>query len=63
MKQWTNEQAKRLRHKRSDLRLTKKALCRELKIGFHTLTNLEVGAYKVKQTIYIKVLEWLAEDY
>ena len=62
MKLWDEKQSQKLRHKRSDSNLTRKELCGILKIGSHTLKKLESGECKIKQTIYIKILEWLTED-
>ena len=63
LKEWTAKQSQRLRYKRSDLDITRKKLCAILKIGTHTLKKLESGECKIKQSVYIKVLEWLAKDY
>ncbi|GEM_PF-1642536 len=62
MKVWTAKRSQQLRYKRSDLNLTRKKLCTLLKIGTHTLKKLESGECKIKQSVYIKVLEWLATD-
>ena len=62
MKEWTAKQSQQLRYKRSDLNLTRNKLCILLKIGTHTLKKLESGECKIKQSVYIKVLEWLATD-
>ena len=59
MKQWTEELSQKLRYKRSDLDLTRKELCAILKIGSHTLKKLESGSCQIKQSIYVKILEWL----
>ena len=63
LKEWTNEQSRKLRYKRSDLSLTGNELCKILKIGTHTLKKLESGECIIKQSVYIKVLEWLTKDY
>ncbi|MDT2859679.1 DNA-binding protein [Lactococcus lactis] len=63
MQKITKEQARAIRRKRADLRLTKKEACKDIGIGALTLNNLERGDYMTKPTIYAKVMEWLAEDY
>ena len=62
MKEWTAKQSQQFRYMRSDLNLTRNKLCTLLKIGTHTLKKLESGECKIKQSVYIKVLEWLATD-
>jgi len=61
MKQWTDVLSQKLRYKRSDLKLNRGELCKILKIGSHTLKNLEEGSCEIKQSTYIKLLEWLVD--
>ncbi|WP_445080909.1 hypothetical protein [Lactococcus sp. KTH0-1S] len=59
----TEAQAKAVRRKRADLRLTKSEAHKLIGIGEKTLRKVEEGNYKTKLTVYTKVMEWLAEDY
>ncbi|OJH46496.1 hypothetical protein [Lactococcus lactis] len=63
MKEWTEKQSQQLRYKRSDLNLTKLELCSYLDVDFKTLKKLESGACIIKQSIFIKALEFLAKNY
>ena len=63
MQRITENQAKAIRRKRADLQLTKKEACNAIGIGSLTLNNIEKGDYMTKNSIYAKVMEWLAKDY
>ncbi|BBC75646.1 uncharacterized protein LLCC_1267 [Lactococcus cremoris] len=60
MKIWTNEQAKSLRERRAGMKLTQIETCKLIGIGEKTLRSLETGPCQVKQSIYIKVLEFIS---
>ena len=59
----TEDHARKVRRKRADLRLTKKATAEKLGIKPQTLTKVEQGNYDAPKRIYQSVMEWLVEDY
>ena len=59
----TEDHARKVRRKRADLRLTKKATAEKLGIKPQTLTKVEQGDYDAPKRIYQSVMEWLVEDY
>ena len=59
----TEDHARKVRRKRADLRLTKKATAEKLGIKPQTLTKVELGNYDAPKRIYQSVMEWLVEDY
>ena len=61
--QLTEDHARKVRRKRADLRLTKKATAEKLGIKPQTLTKVEQGNYDAPKRIYQSVMEWLVEDY
>ena len=61
--QLTEDHARKVRRKRADLRLTKKATAEKLGIKPQTLTKVEQGDYDAPKRIYQSVMEWLVEDY
>ena len=62
MKVWTTEQARSLRKKRAALQLTQTEACQVIGIGEKSLRKLEAGKATVKKSLYLRVLEWLAQD-
>jgi len=63
MQKITEEQAKAIRRKRADSKLTKYVVCKKIGITEKTFNKIENGDCFVKPTIYAKVMEWLAEDF
>ena len=61
--QLMEDHARKVRRKRADLRLTKKATAEKLGIKPQTLTKVEQGNYDAPKRIYQSVMEWLVEDY
>lgn len=58
----TKEQAKAIRRKQADQRLTAKDAAQEIGITAKTYKKVTEGG-EVKTTIYAKVMQWLAVDY
>lgn len=63
MNEITNDISKAIRRKRADLGLTKKQVYIQLDISFKTYNKIEAGGFKVKNSIYQKITQWLAKDY
>ncbi|AYG01982.1 XRE family transcriptional regulator [Lactococcus allomyrinae] len=59
----TSEIAKAIRRKAADLQLSQKEVCKEIGITPKTYSRLKVGGYHVRDTVYIKVTQWLVKDY
>lgn len=55
--------AKALRIKRAKLSLTKKAMAQRLNLSDKTYRRLEKGNWKANKATFLKVLNWLAQDY
>lgn len=58
----TLDHARKVRRKRADLMLTKKATAERLGIKPQTLTKVEQGNYDAPRRIYESVMNWLVED-
>ncbi|HFI0507656.1 TPA: helix-turn-helix domain-containing protein [Streptococcus suis] len=58
----TEDHARKVRRKRADLMLTKKATAERLGIKPQTLTKVERGNYEAPRRIYESVINWLLED-
>ncbi|CYW70899.1 TPA: helix-turn-helix transcriptional regulator [Streptococcus suis] len=58
----TEDHARKVRRKRADLMLTKKATAERLGIKPQTLTKVEQGNYDAPRRIYESVINWLLED-
>lgn len=58
----TEDLARKVRRKRADLMLTKKATAERLGIKPQTLTKVEQGNYDAPRRIYESVINWLLED-
>lgn len=58
----TQDQARAIRRKQADLHLTAKATALQIGITPHTYAKVATGG-NVKNTIYVKVMQWLAKDY
>ena len=59
----TEDHARKVRHKRADLMLTKKETAEKLGIKPQTLTKVEQGNYDAPKRIYQSVMDWLLEGY
>lgn len=59
----TEEQAKAVRRKRADLRLSKSCACAQLNVSSKTLVKIEQGNCLVKPSVYEKVMQWLAKNF
>lgn len=56
--------ARAVRRKRADNNYTKKQACLEIGITAKTLYRIECCEnYKVRQTVYMKISDWLAKNY
>lgn len=58
----TKDHARKVRRKRADLMLTKKATAEILGIKPQTLNKVEAGDYDAPKRIYTAVMNWLLED-
>ncbi|HEP1340268.1 TPA: XRE family transcriptional regulator [Streptococcus pyogenes] len=58
----TKDHARKVRRKRADLMLTKKATAQILGIKSQTLNKVEQGDYDAPRRIYESVMNWLLED-
>ncbi|MCI6872490.1 MAG: hypothetical protein SPD91_06535 [Streptococcus hyointestinalis] len=58
----TSKQAKAIRRKQADKRLTAKEAGEEIGVTQVTYRKLCAGG-EVKNSVYAKAMEWLAEDY
>lgn len=58
----TDTQAKAIRRKQADNLITAKQACEEIGVTPVTYRKLRQGG-EVKQSIYLKAMEWLAKDY
>ncbi|NBL00436.1 MAG: hypothetical protein EOM50_21025 [Erysipelotrichia bacterium] len=60
--QITQDQARAIRRKQADMQLTAKATALQIGITPHTYAKIATGG-NVKNTIYVKAMQWLAKDY
>lgn len=58
----TSNQAKAIRRKQADNKLTAKQTAEEIGVSFVTFRKLRDGG-EVKKSVYQKAMEWLAKDY
>ncbi|QLB49654.1 hypothetical protein [Streptococcus sanguinis] len=58
----TKSQAKAIRRKQADKRLTAKQACEDIGVVPATYRKLITGG-EVKNFVYQKAMQWLAEDY
>ncbi|MDV2632206.1 hypothetical protein RZO31_04855 [Lactococcus lactis] len=63
MKEITKEIARAIRRKKADLMLSETKTAKSIGITSDTLRKMREGECFVKDTVYVKVTQWLAEDY
>ncbi len=59
----STSQAQAIRRKQSDKQLLNKEVAYQIGISPMTWRKIRVGNYNAKNTVYAKVMEWLAKDY